>query len=90
MTGISSPITDAWRDWLPIESAPKDGTRVLLWVEHSNAKYSRDPIGEGWAAAHVAYWTDFNTGGWVWHGLCGAPTLWQPLPASPEIKERIE
>lgn len=72
--------------WQPIETAPKDGTRVLIWFVHENAKFSKDPIGEGWAAAHEAQWIDHNGGGWTWHGLCGVATLWQPLPSPPKAE----
>lgn len=67
----------------PIETAPKDGTRVLLRVEHMNAKYSDDPVAEGWIADCSGYWTDFNGGGWVWSGLAGRITGWMPAPETP-------
>lgn len=69
--------------WQPMDTAPKDGTRILIWFVHKNAKYCKDPIAEGYAAAHEAQWIDHNGGGWTWHGLCGVATLWQPLPAPP-------
>ena len=70
-----------WRD---MAEAPRDGTRILIWFVHQNAKYAADPIKEGWAAAHEAQWIDHNGGGWTWHGLCGVATYWQPLPAPPQ------
>lgn len=73
----------ALQGWRTIDSAPKDGTRILIWFVHANAAYSKDPIKEGWAAAHEAHWIDHNGGGWTWYGLCGVATLWQPLPAPP-------
>ena len=69
--------------WREIESAPKDGTRILVWFVHANAAYSKDPVAEGWEAAHEAYWIDHNGGGWTWYGLCGIAKYWQPLPAPP-------
>ena len=69
--------------WRPISTAPRDGTRVLLWCVHANAAYSDDPVAEGWAAAVLGAWIDHNGGGWTWHGLCGRMTHWQPLPAPP-------
>lgn len=69
--------------WQPIETAQKDGRCVLLWMVHQNAKFSRDPVSEGWAGPVVAHWIDHNSGGWTWHGLCGVPKAWMPLPAPP-------
>lgn len=70
--------------WQTMESAPKDvGTQILLWMVHPSARYSPDPVGEGWAAVVTAEWTDHHNGGWTWHGLCGRPTHWMPLPAPP-------
>lgn len=69
--------------WRPMETAPKDGTRILIQFVHANAQYSKDPIGDGWIAVHEAHWIDHNGGGWTWHGLCGVATSWMPLPAAP-------
>ncbi|RUW69835.1 DUF551 domain-containing protein [Mesorhizobium sp. M2A.F.Ca.ET.067.02.1.1] len=71
-------------EWQPIDTAPKDGTKVLLWMVHRNAAYSPDPIGEGWAAPVTAKWIDHNGGGWTWHGMLGRPTHWMALPAAPK------
>jgi hypothetical protein len=70
-------------EWQPIETAPKDGTRILIWFVHANAQYSKDPVADGWEAPHEAYWIDHNKGGWTWYGLCGKPTKWRPLPSGP-------
>lgn len=83
---LSAQVQDA-AGWQSMDTAPKDGTRILIWFVHPSAQFSRDPVAEGWAAAHEAYWTDHNRGGWTWHGLCGAPTLWQHLPAAPAKQE---
>ncbi|NGO50491.1 hypothetical protein [Allomesorhizobium camelthorni] len=69
--------------WQTMDTAPKDGTRILLWMVHDNAKYSKHPVEEGWEAAVIAEWIDHNGGGWTWHGLFGRPTHWRHLPASP-------
>lgn len=79
--------------WLPIESAPKDGRRVMLW---------RGECGEGsWAEMVIAEWFE---GAWRWpddreepstHGEWSEDDLiegyadnesfthWQPLPPPP-------
>lgn len=59
--------------WLPIESAPKDATNVLL----------RDRGGH-----HAdGYWlrSAYNgNGAWIWPFIHANPTHWQPLPPPPE------
>lgn len=58
--------------WLPISSAPKDGTRIILadcaWIE------------TGFWNTQLSQWMDDAKQGW-----CNAnwPTHWQPLPAPP-------
>lgn len=82
--------------WLPIESAPKDGTKILIW---------RD----GWDYAPVAWrdaidGEDGSFGAWVFDdSLClgvsdgvlgwnedvedgSMPTHWMPIPAAPSPK----
>ncbi|QTG13042.1 hypothetical protein G6M86_07215 [Agrobacterium tumefaciens] len=87
-SALSAQVQDV-AGWQSMDTAPKDGTRILIWFVHPNARFSKDPVAEGWAAAHEAYWTDHNRGGWTWHGLCGAPTLWQHLPAPPVDMEAL-
>ena len=59
--------------WLPIETAPKDGTRVLLWrraIRDQPAPIMAD-----------GFWCETC---WVWPYILSEPTHWQPLPAPPE------
>lgn len=70
-------------EWKPIETAPKDGTQILLG-------YFPEPIYEG-ASTHESQEVAF------WHGIhqkwCGrvllnaegsfSPTHWMPLPEPP-------
>ena len=67
--------------WQPIETARKvvDET-VLLRVEHVNYAIAPPEDKHRWEEVCSAYWTDFNSGGWVWHGLAGSPTHWMPIP----------
>lgn len=59
-------------DWRPISEAPKDGTKILLWV----------PDNVCTPMQHVGWWD-----GSMWKAnLCGSwfnPTHWQPLPPPP-------
>mgnify|MGYP000894219903 CR=1 FL=1 len=63
----ASPRREGWR---PIETAPKDGTRVLL------ARVGID-------AMHTAFWRGST---WHCGGLqyFNNPTHWQPLPSAPQ------
>ena len=63
--------------WQPIETAPKDGSRVLLWWDGA--------VREGWCAGAGKS----RDGGdwWRSHSLtvcAGRPTQWMPLPPAPE------
>ena len=66
--------------WQPIETAPKDGTRVLLWNGYRRAI--------GW----YSHYED-SSSGWHRQTLIGEPlglrdiapeTHWMPLPGPPE------
>lgn len=74
--------------WLPIESAPRDGTPILAWCIHPHARYATDD--KDWAAAVVTQWTTFNGGGWTWHGALGTFTHWRHLPNPPASGAALE
>lgn len=69
--------------WQPIETAPKDGARILLWIEHPNLKYAKGEDRKDWQGYCTGYWTNHNGGGWTWNGMSGTPTGWAPLPQPP-------
>ncbi len=60
-------------EWQPIETAPKDGTRVLLW--RRAIRDQPTPI------MADGFWCETC---WVWPYILSEPTHWQPLPAPPE------
>lgn len=77
---------DGWQD---IASAPRDGTRVLLWMEPTpDPRYvSNDPAQP--VMASYVIWSDAMKregmrDGWSWYGPVRChPTHWRPLPAPP-------
>jgi hypothetical protein len=66
--------------WQPIETAPKNGTVILVYRNLDG----RQQMG-------TAYWgAPFSASGWITKGTAGntdmgllAPTHWMPLPAPP-------
>jgi hypothetical protein len=65
---------------LPIETAPEDGTRILLWGGAALDEAFPDQYEPGW---HIGYWegefwSDDMGRGWIFEA-----TYWMPLRASP-------
>lgn len=75
----TEPSPAALREWLPIETAPKDGTPVLA-ISRNGARRWKKPV--------VVWWTHR---GWAWSvdaNLCPQltytpPEMWQALPEPP-------
>lgn len=64
-------------NWQPIETAPKDGTRVLGWDGESGWYSCEFEKLEGaWVAV------PFSISGWDPHHV--SPTHWMPLPEPPD------
>ena len=68
---MSSPDPGFFSRWLPIETAPRDGSQVLMF--------------SAWSDRTVGYWSS-HRGTWVdqGHGIVVA-THWMPLPDPPDI-----
>lgn len=72
--------------WQPIETAPKDGTRVLLWYEWNVLPVVGD-------FRHGRWWSVHSLGGNLAYkqGMdleeVLRPTYWRPLPAPPAIDQ---
>jgi hypothetical protein len=59
-------------NWQPIETAPKDGTPILL-------RSKKGRIADGlWMAANN------RVGGWLWAYVKAEPTHWMPSPDNPK------
>jgi hypothetical protein len=75
-------------NWQPIETAPKDGTRVLLALsDRDEDERGKDFYGSG---VVIGFWDEHyqNGEGWLidreeqFAGWCD-PTDWQPVPDMP-------
>lgn len=64
-------------EWHPIETAPKDGTQILVWG---------DPYSYDWAIFIVRYVQINKWSGWqTWDSADQEPTHWMPLPQPPSV-----
>lgn len=68
-------------DWRSIDSAPKDGTAVLLWAK--DLRFPGEMCVAQYMTVDIEWWhvTDGKFGPWPLRGP--SPTHWMPLPAGP-------
>jgi hypothetical protein len=71
--------------WRPIATAPKDGTRILVFT-----RWAGDFLNDAFDYIQIAFWDGGNLTGDVWHRepgweleKIGSPTHWLPLPPPP-------
>jgi hypothetical protein len=64
-------------EWQPIESAPKDGTKVDVWCE------GKVPLRIPNAYFYEERWLHSFNGMRIWHD----PTHWMPLPPPPSEEQ---
>ena len=80
-------VAAAVPEWLPIETAPKDGTFILLWEQYSTAPFVGSWVHQGWSVSHEHVDAE---GGWDGANVVDALSLpithWLPLPPPPEVK----
>lgn len=71
--------------WQPIDTAPKDGTRVDVWVRPWDAFASGNPnrITNAWF--EDGKWKRILSGWTMDIKDCGAPTHWRPVPIPPSF-----
>ena len=76
--------------WMPIETAPKDGTRILLYFPPQHPSWTRTIEGgfyekDRFAKKPRPYWTgDGERVYGVLHYRTNQPTHYQPIPAPPQ------
>ena len=87
-------IVAAWEhvaqreQWQPIETAPRDGTEVLIVVPH-NGKGPVAGVMLGYVCEDDGDWYDSSENA-RWAGPVYAPTHWMPLPEPPQCYTTIE
>lgn len=86
--GAAAPTPPVFDDrWQPIETAPKDGTTVLLKCPHMNAIVSGHygEVTDGDWEMGYSYWMEWLIDDelWIQEDLSQAPTHWMPLPKAP-------
>lgn len=74
-------------DWLPMVSAPLDGTKIEILVRHFDywtaLKFEgKEKADARWQGPCRGHWIDHNGGGWTWRGIAGSPVGWRPLKAT--------
>lgn len=84
--GMSQLVKDAQSTWQPIDTAPKDGTRVLVYA----SAHRRHWFGTGYYFKGVPGGSE----GWIAHSFCTTPkddcsgsfepTHWMPMLTPPE------
>jgi hypothetical protein len=67
--------------WQPIETAPKDGTQVLLWIDGIEPR------------PRISFWSERGSdSGWYSvqsrHFIATIVTHWMPLPTAPRLVKR--
>lgn len=74
----------------PIETAPADGTKILVWARWDWDAMDGDNCDEDYAF-QVASWGDYSNEGGFWSESFNPysdkavnPTHWMPLPEPPE------
>lgn len=70
------------RGWRPIESAPKDGTKILAWCPHP--RITND---DAFFHCEIIWWRPYKANPWRTarnDSIPDDPTHWQPLPDPPK------
>lgn len=76
---LSAALSHSADGWRGIESAPKDGSSILLF-----GRIYPPSVDAGKVSTVLGYWADINGGGWVWHGAYATIwTHWRPIPPGP-------
>ena len=95
--GAASELSAGLGAWMPIETAPKDGTRILVGGKSPNGNRGYDAVGQAYWRREIKYAEDSprcdEPEGFYWasdntrSGQCAwYVTHWMPLPEAPNAK----
>lgn len=78
-------------EWQPIETAPKDGTTILVRGRPTDLVMGGDTLVKFHKlGTYTAAWDEIDStfclSGGSWLGPFVSPTHWMPLPPPPEVK----
>lgn len=65
-------------EWKPIETAPKDGTKILTWRECKEGSLGSITVSEWGRTGYGEHWRPSPM------AIRIAPTHWMPLPEPPD------
>lgn len=82
-------IDEGLLEWRPIETAPKDGTVILVWtttrIDPHDVEFIARRGMEHADLAQISHWDDEDPSDQFWSlDTMGKPTHWMPLPRGPE------
>lgn len=84
---LRAKVAELKSEWQSIESAPKDGTRILLFFPNDVGVISGEWNFEQFYANPKPHFTHDQEQRWgVRHMRANQPTHWQPLPPAPIAK----
>ena len=74
--------------WKPIETAPKDGREILVFLDGDGEDFSRSSLRKAVACWYgftaVVFWKNGGFSEFSWDRLIHRPTHWMPLPPPPQ------
>lgn len=74
ITVTNPPVPDE-HGWLPIETAPKDGTVIMLWINYGH---------------QLGFWNGRSWDDRDFFDNLGDPSHWQPLPLPPVSPRSVQ
>ena len=75
----NAALQNSTTEWQPIETAPKNGTPILIWDGNTQCVARM----EFWFTGHEGSWVCIGASGYECSSNFDSPTHWMPLPERP-------